>query len=85
MNAPFWLWLGEAVTVFCNGCFSGVGSGAFAGGGAAAATPTSDLSAISLNAVVAAALGIVGNGVRRLLIWQHSHEMPNPFVKVPKA
>ncbi len=85
MNKEFWLWLGEAATQLINGFFAGIGAGSASGGGAAATTDSGDISTISFHAMVGLLLGMAGNAVRRFIIWHHSHEMPNPFMKNPDA
>lgn len=87
MSTEFWRWLGEAITQFVNGCFGGLGSGAGAGTGVAvtaSAQANWDLNSdITFRSILIAVVALAGNGLRRFIIWHHTHEMPNPFVRNP--
>lgn len=77
-----WLW--EALTVFANGCLSGLGGGSLAGAGTGLIANSSvgeGQSGIhkTIAAASATALCAIGNGVKRVLVWHDSHPIPNPF------
>ena len=85
---PAFHWFTEAVTVFLNGCISGLGGGAIvgAGTGAAAISPigegiTSDHKLLATAGAIL--LSALGNGAKRLVVWHDSNPLPNPFLDEP--
>lgn len=85
---PAFLWLTEALTVFLNGFIAGLGSGALvgAGTGALAVSPAGDGITPDhklLAALAGALLSAMGNGLKRVVVWQDTHPLPNPFGEPP--
>lgn len=79
-------WLAEALTVFANGCVSGLGGGLLIGAGAGAvsnvqAVPLDHGSLVALSAML---LSAAGNGFKRVIVWHDSHAIPNPFIVTPE-
>lgn len=89
MNArPAFLWATEALTVFLNGCISGLGGGAIvgAGTGAAAVSPIGeslDAEHKLLATAAAILLSAIGNGFKHVVVWHAKNPLPNPFVEPP--
>lgn len=85
---PVWYWFTDALTIFANGCLSGVGAGTGTGavtGGALAGTQlgqtlaTQDKVAIAVLGFLSAMLS---NGIKHFVAWHgNGHPMPNPWPK----
>lgn len=81
-----WLW--EALTVFLNGCLSGLGGGSLAGAGTGMIANSSVGEGQSpahkvIASVSALLLCAIGNGVKRVLVWHDANPIPNPSSPVP--
>lgn len=82
-RTPLYVWLTEVLTVFVNGAIAGLpgGSAAGAGGGTLESSPAAKLH----TALVITALSILGNGVKRVVVWHDTNPMPNPFLTAEPA
>lgn len=78
------VWLSQAVTVFANGCLSGVGGGSVAGAGTGMIASSSVGEGQSAEHKMIAAFGAailcaVGNGIKRVLVWHDANPIPTLF------
>lgn len=79
------LWLTDMATEFLNGCIAGFGPGTLVGGGAVALTDSTNMQTLGTQGVAGFVLACIANGIKSVVIWHHSHPMPNPFRAPPSA
>lgn len=73
------LWCSDALTVFCNGFIDGLAVGAVVGGASAASSDTLNAQTLSVTAALGLCVAAAANGLKAVILWHHTHPMPNPF------
>ena len=72
------IWCSDAMTAFCNGVFSGAGTGGAVGTGNAIRTADGTSQTFTLAALAGFALAAGAHGVKHFVVWHAANPMPNP-------